>query len=339
MNAFFNPRNADEESKGINGSIQGSVADRVIQSIPEFLSAAGRDYFIKRVPAPHPVNRDEDIGGAFWLTRSSDDLVVSPKTVTKQYAPMCLLDIAAELQPWCDQGWGTPDGVYGGNILADGGESLEVLTLRLDAGDMDHLANERIMYYLAVTNPHGQGGKAKGKIIAFRPLCSNVFAALVSGDYDIAIPHRIGKKQDPQTIMQDRMERAVAGWDAARQKIVELSIRITDLDQKLLTVEQASLLTRDLFKIGNTELDDLKTRTRNRYDAVMDAFENRDAGTSGETAWDWLNAVTFYTSSPNAPTSKKSKVQPIERMIRNIDPHGTGFVLEKTATELVAQLS
>lgn len=344
INGFFNPQRQGDTFKGLNGSLDGSVADRIIQDLPTFLKEAGRDYYIKRVPAPHPSYTDTDtglalpIGGVFWLVRSDNNAIVSPKTVTEQYAPITLGDIGAELQPWCDQGWATPDGVYGGRFLPDGGESLEVLSLRLDGGDMDNPENERLVHYLIVTNPHGQGGKAQGKIITWRIVCCNTFAAAVSASYDFAISHRCGKEADHQTIMAKRMEEAVENWSEARAKISELAARINVWQDTKVSQDDASDLTRTLLGIGGKDLDDLKTRTRNTYDAIMGGFANRDAGTVGQSAWDFINAVTFYTSSPSSPMAKKSKVQPIDRMVRNIDPNGTGFALERKAERLIAEL-
>lgn len=335
VNGFFNPQRDGDTFKGLNGSIGGTVADRIIADIPTFLREAGRDYYIARKPAPHPVHRDQDIGGAFWLTRSDNGLVVSPKTITEQYAPMTLMDVGAELQPWCDQGWATPDGVYGGRFLPDGGESLEVLSLRLDAGDMDAPGNEKLVHYVVVTNPHGQGGKAQGKIITWRIVCCNTFAAAVSACYDFAISHRCGREEDHQTVMAARMEDAVKNWSNAREKIAALSERIGTWQDIAVSESDAGDLTKALLGISG-DLDEVASRTRNKFDAIMGGFNSRDAGTEGRSGWDWLNAVTFYTSSPNAKANQKSKVTPVERMIRNVDPNGTGFALEQKAEKILA---
>jgi len=126
ISGYFNPRHEGDNYKGlgINFGIEGAVADRVIEGLPEFLAAAGRNYDIKKVPAGvfDPMGGMDDDGNMvpawrevenqYHLARSSDGSVVSPHTVTDQYAPLSLMDIAEEIQPWFDSGFVLPDGVY-----------------------------------------------------------------------------------------------------------------------------------------------------------------------------------------------------------------------------------
>jgi hypothetical protein len=248
------------------------------------------------------------------------------------------MDIADELQPWCSQGWATPDGVYGGRFLPDGGESVEVIALRLDAGDMDSPDGEKLIHYLVVTNPHGQGGKPQGKIITWRIVCCNTFAAALSASYDFDISHRISSKsEDPNAIMAERMKTAVENWTHAREKIADLANRINAWQAISVSKDDAGDLTKTL--LGIRDLDKVASRTRNKFDSILSGFDNRNAGTFGRSAWDFLNAVTFFTSSPLSGSNVKSKVLSVDRMLRNIDPNGTGFALERQAEKLVAGLA
>jgi hypothetical protein len=50
IKGFFNPTKEGDTFKGLNGGIDGAVADRVISDLPTFLKTAGRDYNIRKVP-------------------------------------------------------------------------------------------------------------------------------------------------------------------------------------------------------------------------------------------------------------------------------------------------
>lgn len=334
IKGFFNPKKQGDDFKGLNASIEGAVADRVIQDIPGFLKAAGRDYFIKKSPVYQMFgNEFAEVENQYHLVRSNDDRVVSPHTVSGQYAPLSLMDIADELQPWCDQGWCTPDGVYSGR-----NESLEVLTLRLDAGEGDLPNGERFMHYIMFQNPHGSGGTAKGKIISFRIVCANTFAAAVSTKADFAISHRVaaGDHEQQQLIMASRVEGAVAAWKKAKEHIAALATRIDKLSSISMNNDGALALTNKLLGINDPEK--ASTRSLNRRDAIMGGWNSPEFGTNGKTAWDWINGVTFANSSPYAEANRKSRVDAIDRMIRNVDTNGTGFKIEQNAEEIIADL-
>ena len=121
INGYFNARSeGDTRPKGMFSGIDGDTAEEIIPNIQDFLKAAGRNYGILRVPAfvNDPFGGLDDDGNVvpalrevenqFHLARTSDGHVVSPKTVTAQYAPMTLMDVALEVQPWCDAGWSLP---------------------------------------------------------------------------------------------------------------------------------------------------------------------------------------------------------------------------------------
>ena len=349
VNAFFNPTHDGDTYTGLNASIQGVTSPVRIEGIPAFLRAAGRDYWIRRVPALHPTRlvgdtesdrfgQPEILGGQFHLIRSDNGTVVSPKTVSAQYAPMSLLDISEEMQPWCEQGWTVPDGVYGGRFLEDGGESVEILTLRMNTEGIDFPDGETFRFYLCVSNPHGSGGTAKGKIIGFRIICGNTFAAAISHAHDFAVSHRVAKDSEPGDIMKERMAFAVQNWTAAREKIAALAARVNSFQGVKLAASDAADLAEQLLGIKGKKPESVSTRAKNKKAEILTAFRNPGAGTYGETAWDFLNAVTYVNSSPNAPGFKTSRVAPVDRILRTIDPQGTGFAVERAAEKLIAGL-
>lgn len=337
IQAFFNARHAGDTFAGLNSSIEGKVSDRVIAGLPEFLTAAGRDYYIAKSPAFQRFAGPDgpafaEVAGQFHLTRSSDDRVVSPHTVTDSYAPLSLVDMADELQPWCDAGWCSPDGVYSAR-----NESLEILSLRLDAaGELP--AGEKFSHYVIFQNSHATGGTAKGKIISFRIVCANTFAAAVSANADFSITHRVamGDAEAQKAIMSSRARDAVRAWDQVREHIADLAKRIEVFSAKNLSVAEAKTATDKLLGIASEEK--ASAQSKNKRDAIMQGFARPQAGTNGRTVWDWINGVTYANSSPLAPSNVKSKVSAVDRIVRNIDTNGTGLKFERAAQELALEL-
>jgi hypothetical protein len=331
IQAFFNARKQGDDFRGLNSSIEGRTSDRIIQGIPEFLREAGRDYGILKKPSlyrfPSPIGDGTDeiaeAEGQYHLVRSSDYKVVSEHSVTGQYDPLCLVDIGAEMQPFADQGWATPDGVY------DRKGSTEILTLRLDGGQLEEMPDGEYLHYLCIVNPHGKG-KAQGKIISWRVVCANTFARAVSASYSFAISHRVAT--DTQGMTKQRFSDAVKRWEDAKIQIRKLSERIEKLSAVKLSASDAEKLADDLLDI---RADDEKASTnkQNKKDAILSSFNNPKLGTFGANAWDFMNAVTYLTS--NGPGSK---VQGVDRVVRNIEPNGTGFKLESEALSLVETL-
>ena len=240
------------------------------------------------------------------------------------------MDVAEEIAPWVQAGWATPDAVF----EARNG-SLEVLVLRLDAGG-EIADGDFFVHYIVIQNPHGAGGKAKGKIISFRVVCCNTFAAAVSAASDFAITHRVAKgdSEVQAEIMAKRTQEAVAAWEQVQEHIRQLSERINVWNDATIQFSDAEHLTDSL--LGITKLEDASTRKKNTREAILSAFSMPQYGTFGRTAYDWLNGVTFVNSSPHAETVQKSKVGTIERTVRNMDPNGTGFKLEQKAEKVLA---
>lgn len=331
--AFFNAQR--DAATGIRMSVKGTLSDTLYTGLPEFLEAAKRNYGIERVQAVHPETH-APIKNQYTLLRSDDRRIVSPKNVSKSYAPMSLVDIAAEVQHFCDAGWATPDSVFAGGFLPDGGESVEILCLRLDAGGIELPIGEKLVHYMILINPHN-GRKAQGKFISYRPWCKNMFSALLSGTYDFAIPHRVARDEDHATIMQERIRKAVETWENAKKKIRRLADRINVWNGMPLTLPEVSSMTDRLLEI----VPDAKvsSRTENKRDAILAAFNRPDIGTHGSTAYDFLNAVTFTVSSPDSEPNRTSKTPAGDRMIRSLDPLGSGFKLERNARNLVDSLA
>jgi hypothetical protein len=337
INAFYNPTQNGDTFKGLFPSdpkFKGECADAIIRDLGKFLETSNRNYYIKKVPAYQAIG---DLDGMpqfaeaenqFHLVRSVDNHIVSPHTVTEQYAPLSLMDVAEEIAPWVQAGWATPDAVF----EARNG-SLEVLVLRLDANG-EITDGDFYVHYIVIQNPHGSGGKAKGKIISFRIVCCNTFAAAVSAASDFTISHRVarGSVEEQTAIMAERTSTAIAAWDKVQSHIADLAARVNVWNAAPLTFADAEHLTDSL--LGITKLD-ASTRKKNMRDFILAAFSMPQFGTFGRTGYDWINGVTFINSSPNADSVKASKVSTIDRAVRNMDPNGTGFKLEQKAEKVL----
>ena len=340
IKAYFNAREATDEGRGhVFAGIEGETSPDVIKDLPAFLKAAGRDYGILKKAA---LVRDafggvddngnvcetvREVENQFHLVRTHDGCVVSPSTVTGQYAPLTLLDIAAEIQPWLNAGWVTPDAVYSGK-----NESLELLCLRMDAqGDLD----EPFEHYIIFHNPHATGGKCKGRIMSFRRQCSNSFTSIGRG-YEFTVGHRISATLTPEEQQLEMLKRAkesAQAWQTAQNYLTDLNAKIQGWQDYVLGEGVANDLTRSL--LGITDMEKASKRALKRYDAIISAFNMPQFGTYGLTAYDWYNAVTFVNSSPNSETVQNSKVSPVARMIRNTDPNGSGYKLELKAENIL----
>jgi hypothetical protein len=191
---------------------------------------------------------------------------------------------------------------------------------------------------MVLINPHN-GRKAQGKFISYRPWCKNMFSALLSGGYDFAIPHRIAKSEDPATIMQERIKTAIETWDNFKKKLRRLADHINIWNGMPIQLPDARELTDRLLEIQGIPEGAISGRSKNKRDAILAAFNRPDIGTHGRSAYDWLNAVTFTVSSPDSSTNRESKTPAGDRIIRSVDPLGSGFEMERDARKLVDSLT
>jgi hypothetical protein len=331
VTAYFNGRENGSKAT-LNSLIRGEQSDRIVRNLPEFLREAGRDYSIMVVPSYQQIPAEDGgepefraVPDQFNLVRSSDRHVVSPKTVSGQTDPISLMDIADSVGSMVDAGWATPDCVY---EARDG--SLEVLTLRLDADGM--LGEEEFRYFACIVNPHGGSGKVQLKIVTFRPWCSNMFAAMVSQAYDLAVGHRKSRKAEVGTVTKERFDFAVQQWENLQEHIRRLSERVNVFSSMPLATRDAEELTDKL--LGITKLEDASTQRKNDREFILANFDRKEIGTFGRNAWDWMNAVTHLTSN-----GRGGKKDPIDRIVGNLDPNGTGYKLEQKANGLLVALA
>jgi hypothetical protein len=343
ITGYFNARQeGDTNAPSMFAGVTGTTSEEVFTDIKAFLAAANRDYGILRVQSQvlDPFGGTDETGeivpaireveNQYHLTRTSDGRVVSPKTVSDQYHPMTLMDLAEEIQGWVDDEWCTPDAVFAGK-----NESLEIFSLRLDGGG--ELENgEQWTHQIVFRLPHGVGGKCRGSIISFREQCSNTFGAMAFGK-EFVIGHRMSAKMtedERAAAMAKRAKDAATAFKVAQKHIEELEKRIALWESTPITFAQAEALTDSLLDITNIDDPKLSTRKKNRREAILEGFNMPRWGTMGDTLYDWFNGVTFENSSPNSEAVKKSTVETTDRMIRNVDPNGSGNKHEAKAVRM-----
>jgi hypothetical protein len=135
--------------------------------------------------------------------------------------------------------------------------------------------------------------------------------------------------------MAVRARKSAAALEITRNYLADLVKRVNAWIGTSLSYAQAEKLTDALLDIK--DIEKAKTRKKNVREAILSAFAMPAFGTYGQTLYDWINAVTFVNSSPNAEIVARSKVSATDRMIRNIDPNGSGYKFESKAMVLAAR--
>jgi len=132
--------------------------------------------------------------------------------------------------------------------------------------------------------------------------------------------------------MTQRAQEAVTAWSTVQDHFKKMGEYIDRALAIPVGVTEAEALTDKL--LGIADAAKVSTRAKNRREAILKGFENETLGTYGRSAWDWLNAVTSFTSNGQ----EGSKVTAEARLTRNVDPNGTGFKMEQKAEAIVATL-
>jgi len=251
------------------------VADRM--SVEQFVTGPARmGYGIHKVPAyvMGPDGEMLEVPNQFHLQRDSDYKVVSPSTVTDAYEPVRPLDLVRILEPWYDQGFGTPDAAF---TLYNG--AAEVITMLLDDQSKPVSDQSPWSTYLFLQNFHNRG-KVRGKVIRHRAVCHNTTP---KHGFEIAFVHRSN--------VQANIDQARHDWQAAREAVAEHNGQLDKLAGKRVDVPS----TVDAL-LGIVKGEPITTQKANTRDRIVSAANMPTMGTNGENLADIYNAITFINS-------------------------------------------
>lgn len=257
-------------------------------SVMEFVTGPARmGYRVNKVPAYHMGADGEMIvtPNQFHLQRDNDYHVVSPATVTDAYSPVCPMDLVRVLEPWYEQGFGTPDAAF---TLYNG--AAEVITLLLD--DHSKPVSDRSVWttYLFLQNFHNRG-KVRGKVIRHRAVCHNTTP---KHGFELAFVHRSN--------VQQHLDAARHDWQAAREAIAEHNAQLDRLAAK--RVDIPSTVDALLGIVPGERITTQKGHTRDR---IIAAANMPNVGTNGENLADIYNAITFINTHFNGGKSGKTE--------------------------------
>lgn len=287
-----------------------------------FLESCGMNYNVLAMPAPHPVERDQDIKGQFHLVRSTDKAVISPKTVSAKYVPTCPIDMIAPIAPLIAEGWVTPNKGY---MLSDG--SHEVLSFKIDGGMLENkgtVVGEEWNHFFQIHNFQG-GGAFFGTLYCERLVCKNGAVRIVQKSHGFRLRH--------MGALQTKYEDAMQTWKEIKDEIRKLSERMTVWNSKNVTAAQALTILQDIYEIDDVQ--NVAARTQNELDFAMREFSNPARGTNGRTAYDIYNAITA-TNSHYAP--RNSRETEAKRLSSMLNPNGSRNRLEGRTVEVLATL-
>jgi len=282
-----------------------------IEDLSEFLAECGMNYGVRKVqvsiPGWHLRGKTPHLGqrtvaNQFVIQRDSDNEVVSPMTVSRQYGEISPTDMAADLIPFVEQGNAVPDSAF--KIQQGSVENVEAIALRLNLADADPFQDrlgEVYRAYLVARNYHGRGA---------------AFAALflerqVSASLMTAVANVSGFKIVHRGDVRDKYKLAMARWKELRKLMSSLANRLGTLSDTPMSWGEANAFVDSLLGChfeGEELIDDAtrkkaSTQKRNLRAAFMDAFNMPRFNTFGLTAADMYHGVTWVGSHYKAAKS------------------------------------
>jgi len=294
----------------------------MMQATTDFLNREGMNYSVQAMLAPHPVHRDQNVEGQYHLVRSTDNVVISPKTVSKKYVATCPIDMIAPIAPLIAEGWVTPER---GFMLSGG--SHEMLVFKIDGGKLDNsgkVDGEDWDHFFQLHNFQGSGSFF-GSLFARRQICSNGAVRIVSKGNGFRLRH--------MGALQAKYEDAMRTWEDIQVEIRKLSKRMTVWNGQTLTYSEAVALFHMIYDVEDP--NDIATRTENELNFAISEFSNPGRGTYGKTVADVYNAITA-TNTHYAP--KSSRETETKRMSSLFNPNGSRNLLEGRAIEVLSSL-
>lgn len=263
----------------------------------QFLEKHGMNYSVTKVPAAIK-NIDgsfSTVDNQFHLVRSSDQKVVSDKTVSRVYQPYDPRKMSLPLAPLVAEGWISPDR---GFLFKDG--SYEVLSYRIDAGQLENggnVAGEKWTHYVSLHNNHGNGG-LKGSLHSLRIQCQNsAYAAAKMASFTIRHSSEI----------EENYQEAVRTWKKLQEEIRRLSERVSVWADTQISPSKAREIFSVIFKVEGLPEEDISTRTENEMKFAWSQFSNPEFGTYGASLADIYNAITATNTHYSVRESRETE--------------------------------
>jgi hypothetical protein len=293
----------------------------IIKDPSRFATACNMDFSISKVPA-YVMKEDisdqgialypEPVPHQYHLVRSSDQKVVSPRTVGEDYTQLSPNSVLEDVSYLVEHGYATMDGMFS---LRDG--STDVIVLRLDFDVPEEKIDERV-YYAVIQNFHGCGS-CRGRLTAVRVVCANTERAAFSGGADWTLSHRQNVK--------DSLTWAIRTWETLRSHVLEKSKVLG------LFIDARIDVPKTIMDIFGVDMDSTK-KARNKADELIALADRGSPNLRASTAYDAYNAFTAYaTHSTHGKYGKD--------IFRRIDSHfngGRGQLEQKAANHLVGMV-
>lgn len=268
-----------------------SVGDEKL-SPAAFLTKVGLDYSVEKTPVldRRPNGDIVTVENQFNLRRTSDHVIVSPRSVSRLYGPtdprmlvenVCRTFYDAGYASF-DSGWTSPDG------------TKETLGMRLDFGEENRILENPLpadewANFLTIKNCHGGTGGISFEIVRNRTICMNG-AMLTDCRGRIKLSHR---GDVPLKLVE-----AQATWSECRAIIAAHNAKLAKLAFIDCDVEAVveSLLGIPKIKASG---DKVSTQIETKAERITSYARRADLGAYGKTLYDVLNGITAFNTHDN----------------------------------------
>lgn len=292
----------------------------------DFLTKVGMNYTVTKEPAiQRTLDADgtpqfSEVKGQFHLVRSTDQAVISPKTVSGKYVPTNPRDMISPVAPLIAEGWITPDEGYS---LSDG--SHEILRFRIDGGNLPEkgkIVGEDWYHFFDIHNFQGVGAFF-GALYCFRLRCSNGSVAMVRKGGGFRLRH--------MGALQTKYEDAMRTWTQITEEIRKIGEKMTVWNDTNVSPTEAVAILQDIYEVEDPA--NIAARTQNELEFAIREFSNPQRGTNGRTLYDVYNAITA-TNTHYQP--RNSRENPAKRMSSLLNPNGSRHRLEARTIEVLS---
>lgn len=291
-----------------------------------FLEACGMNYSVEKTPALQTLTdgSTREVKGQFHLVRSTDEAVISPKTVSKKYVPMNPRQMILPIAPLIAEGWVTPTNGY---ALSDG--SHELLSFKIDGGMLENkgtVVGEEWDHYFQLHNFQG-AGSFFGTLYCKRLACVNGAVRVVQKSKGFRLRH-MGD-------IQANYETAMATWKEIKDEIKKLSERMTVWNSAMVTPKEALAIFNDIYEVTDVLPADIAARTANELAFAVAEFSNPHRGTYGRSLYDIYNAITATNTHYAPRNSRETETKALSSLF---NPGGSRNKLEGRTVSILAGL-